>query len=386
MSIDGTSRTAHETAAARGVPPLVTLYVYAAGSCNLACRHCWISPVFRPEGGGPFIGLRLYEKAVREALPLGLKSVKLTGGEPLLHPELRRLIEIISEHGLRLILETNGTLIDAELSRFIVDGRTPKPFLSVSIDGACAETHDALRGVEGSFERTIAGVRHLVDAGLAPQIICTLHRGNVDELADLVHLGEKIGCASVKLNQLHDFGRGAKLSVSQGLTFTEILDIQRMLESEIIPFSSVPVLLDIPIAFHPLRRLVYDQQGRCTVLNILGVLASGQLSLCGIGEAVPELIYGDLEEHDVATVWRESPGLAELRKQVPHRLGGICGDCIHRDRCMGTCVAHNYFHARRLDAPFSFCHTADELGGFPTSRRRSTRLDDGKLGSRRRAS
>ncbi len=372
--------------AAAPTPALASLYVYAAGSCNLACRHCWISPAYRPDGGGPFIEVALFEKAVKEAVPLGLKSVKLTGGEPLLHPRFRRLVEIISENGCRLIVETNGVLIDPGLAGFLVKGRSPKPFVSISLDGAVAATHDALRGVRGSFERAVGGIRNVVDAGLAPQVICTLHRGNVGELSDLVQLAEQLGCASVKLNELHDFGRGAKLVDSQGLTLPEILEIQEFLEAQIIPNAAIPVLLDIPIAFHSLRRMVYDQPGRCTVLNILGVLPSGELSLCGIGQAVPELVYGDLSRDDLAAVWQGSPGLTALRELVPHGLRGICGDCIHRDRCMGTCVAHNYFRAKRLDAPYEFCQTATELNLFPASRRRSTIVREGKSSTRRRAS
>ena len=57
-----------------GVPPLTSLYIYAAGSCNLACRHCWIVPKFQPDGvGGPYVKLEYVEKAIREGKPLGLQ-------------------------------------------------------------------------------------------------------------------------------------------------------------------------------------------------------------------------------------------------------------------------------------------------------------------------
>jgi len=69
------------------VPPLTSLYLYIAGSCNLACRHCWITPSYQPDGGnGQFVKLEYVDKAIREARPLGLRSIKLTGGEPTLHP------------------------------------------------------------------------------------------------------------------------------------------------------------------------------------------------------------------------------------------------------------------------------------------------------------
>ena len=79
-----------------GVPPLTSLYMYIAGSCNLACRHCWISPTYEPDNTkGQFLKLEYIKKAVTEAKPLGLQSVKLTGGEPMLHPQFREIVDYI---------------------------------------------------------------------------------------------------------------------------------------------------------------------------------------------------------------------------------------------------------------------------------------------------
>src|SRR5215471_13831294 len=63
------------------VPPLRTFYLYLTAGCNLACRHCWISPRYQANGGtGGHLDLTLLERAIVEAKPLGLQSVKLTGG------------------------------------------------------------------------------------------------------------------------------------------------------------------------------------------------------------------------------------------------------------------------------------------------------------------
>ena len=150
-----------------GVPPLGTLYLYASGSCNLACRHCWITPEyvgFEPGASadnGQHVPLAYVEKAIREGKPLGLGSIKLTGGEPTLHPKFRELVTLIADAGLRITMETNGTLIDDDLAQFIK--ATPQfNFVSVSLDGADAETHDTMRSVPGSFQRAMEGIGALV--------------------------------------------------------------------------------------------------------------------------------------------------------------------------------------------------------------------------------
>src|SRR5450759_5333435 len=92
-------------AGSTAAPPLHTLYLYIAGACNLACRHCWIAPGFDPEArGGRFIPLEYVEKAVREAKPLGLASVKLTGGEPMLHPRFREIVSFVAKEGVSMVM------------------------------------------------------------------------------------------------------------------------------------------------------------------------------------------------------------------------------------------------------------------------------------------
>ncbi len=73
--------------------PLNQFYFYLTEGCNLACRHCWLAPKLDREGTlYPTLPVDLFETAIREAKPLGLKAVKLTGGEPLLHPQFLQLI------------------------------------------------------------------------------------------------------------------------------------------------------------------------------------------------------------------------------------------------------------------------------------------------------
>ena len=253
LAVQATSGPVQKLDLPEGVPPLTSLYMYIAGSCNLACRHCWITPTYRPDGSdGQFIKLEYVEKAIREAKPLGLRSVKLTGGEPLLHPQFREIARLIHDAGLDIVIESNGTLIDDELARFLRDRRVC--FVSVSIDGATAETHDALRSVPGSHQRALAGIRALVGVGFRPQLICTLHRGNVSEMKETVALAERLGCGSVKFNHVQRVGRGEEYADKHGLEVLELVELHREVETDLVPQSRVPIHFDIPYAIgHNLR-------------------------------------------------------------------------------------------------------------------------------------
>jgi len=354
-----------------GVPPLTSLYLYISGSCNLACRHCWIVPNYLPDGtvGGSFSKLEHVEKAIREAKPLGLRTVKLTGGEPTLNPQFREIVSSIHDAGLDIIIETNGLLIDDAMALYLKQNNVS--FISVSLDGATAQTHEFLRSVPGSYERALNGIKSLIQAGFEPQIICTLHQGNLHEMAAVVTLANQLGCGSVKFNHVQSVGRGKNFSEQQGLGVDEVLQLYRHLEKEIIPNSHISVYFDVPYAFLSLRKLINDHLGRCSVQNILGMLAGGELSLCGIGTTVPELLYGHIAHDDLREIWYNAPGLVQLRELIPSQIEGICKYCIHRDLCQGECVAGNFNISGKLNAPNYFCDTAESLGFFPNSRRLS---------------
>jgi len=352
----------------KGIPPLTSLYLYISGSCNLACKHCWISPEFaQTSENGKFVKPEYIKNAIIQAKPLGLYSVKLTGGEPLLHPEFESIVDILEKENIVFHMETNGILLEKDMVE-LLKNRKRKPFISVSVDGAHAETHEELRGVKGSFDQTIEGIKKLVGNGFSPQLICTLHKGNVSEVDDVVILAKKIGCGSVKFNPVQQIGRGDEYCREYGLKVSEIIEINQQVEKKLIQNNNLKIYFDIPFAFYPIRRLISDKS-RCSMLNILGMLSGGELSLCGIGTTVPELIYGHIKDNNLREVWCESPGLHLLREQVPEKLEGICSQCIHKYFCLGNCVANTYYRTQKLNASYGFCEQAEKLNLFPYSRK-----------------
>ena len=353
-----------------GVPPLSSLYFYIAGSCNLRCRHCWISPGYSKDIHGNFIKTEYVEKAINEAKPLGLNFVKLTGGEPTLHPQIREIVLLINQLGIRFAMETNGTLIDSETAEFFKKNEHFSS-ISVSVDGTDSKTHDSLRAVQGSYDQAITGIKNLVSAGFKPQLICTLHKRNISQLPGIISLAEGLGCGSVKFNHLQKMGRGEEFAENYALDIHEVIAAYKRVEQEFAPKAKFPLYFDIPFAFYSIRKLIYGRLGRCNVRNILGILADGDISLCGIGYTIPELVCGHIARDNIKDIWCDSPILQEIRKVIPFRLEGICGECLLKEICLGECVAHNYHKTGKLNSPYWFCNNALSQGLFPESRKKS---------------
>jgi SynChlorMet cassette radical SAM/SPASM protein ScmF len=352
-----------------GMPTLNTLYFYLTEGCNLACRHCWMGPRFDATGNHyPTLPVELFETAIREAQPLGLSGVKLTGGEPLLHPHFTRLLEIVRRAELKLTIETNGLLCTPEVAAGIA--KSPDRFISVSIDGTDAATHEWVRGVSGSFRAARQAVSNLVAAGIRPQVIFTVMRNNAGQVDAMIRMVEELGAASLKFNVVQPTARGQKLHRDQEtLNIADLIALGRHVEQELAPKTNLRVFFDYPQAFRALHRIADgDGCGVCGILGILGVLAGGHYALCGIGEQVPDLVFGKVGKDMLEVVWRENAILRALREGLPERLEGVCFHCLMKRRCLGSCIAQNYYSTGNPWAPNWFCEQADEAGLFPASR------------------
>ena len=349
------------------------IYFYLTEGCNLACRHCWIAP--KHQAGDhiyPSLPLELFRSIIEQAKLLGLCAVKLTGGEPLLHPEIREILEVVRSEELRLTVETNGVLCTPELAESMA--KCKNTAMSVSIDGADAETHEWVRGVPGCFEEALAGVRNLVNAGIKPQIIMSIMRRNSDQMEAVVRLAESLGAGSVKFNLVQPTARGEKMHADgETLTIEKLVELGRWVEDGLSASAALNLIYSHPVAFHPMGRMFGNNEGdcgRCGIFGILGVLGNGSYALCGIGETVPELVFGHAKDDLLKDVWENTPVLNELREGLPERLNGICADCLMKGTCLGYCVAQNYYSVGNLWGPLWYCEEARKAGLFPEARLR----------------
>lgn len=353
------------------IPALTALYVYLTRGCNLQCRHCWISPGYQTAAGQyPALDVALFESIIAQAKPLGLHSVKLTGGEPLLHPDIGAILEVIRTADISLVIETNGVLCAPDIAQQIAACKNA--FVSVSLDSVDASVHEWMRGVPGCFEAAKKGIQNLVSVGIKPQIIMTVMRRNKDQLEAIVRFAESVGAGSVKFNILVPHARAAQMvEQKETLSIDEFVALGAWVEQVLSASTPLRVLFSHPLAFRPLRSMFHERDGvfsRCGIMGILGVLADGNYALCGIGETVSEFVFGNAAQDCLGDIWRDAPLLRQLRKELPGSLEGICAECVMRDLCFGSCVAHNYYRSKNLLAPYWYCEEAHKRGLFPKIR------------------
>ena len=177
------------------------------GACLLACRHCRASATTEPPPGELSYqeGRALIDQVAGFGRPYPI--LVFTGGDCLLRPDLFDLTAYATARGVPFCLSPSVTplLTPAMIDRIAGCGARA---VSVSLDGACAATHDGVRGIPGHFAQTVRAIRDLVAAGLTVQVNTTVMRRNVVELPRIAALLTETGARMWEVFFLVQVGRG----------------------------------------------------------------------------------------------------------------------------------------------------------------------------------
>ena len=349
-------------------PALHEIYFYLTHGCNLQCAHCWLSKEVGTRREDELSAGEIKD-VIDQAIPLGLRAVKLTGGEPFLRDDIVDIVRYADQRGLSSRVESNGILIDEGEARAFGELQHLH-HVGVSLDGATPESNARLRGVSGSFQGAIRGIRRLVDHGVQVEVIASLHRANAGELASLAELAAELGVWRLKLNPVTETGRGRDMAArGELLSVEEVIALNGQLEEEIIPRAGISIQMSLPVVFWSLGRLRRDRVGQCGVLNIVGILPDGTVSICGIGELHEELVFGSVRQEPLQAIWQKSARLAQVREEIAEWPQGLCQRCLVRHYCaLGYCRAGAYEQFASLGAPYPFCQLAYDSGSFPVTR------------------
>ncbi len=315
-------------------------------ACDLACVHCRASaqPDRHPIELSTNEGKNLIDQIATMKIPVFV----LTGGDPIKRPDLFELIGHARSQGVRVSLTPSATpLLTREIVVRLKEAGLAR--LAVSMDGASAETHDAFRGMSGSFARTLDAVRWANEIGLPVQINTTFSRRNIGEIDAIVSLIEslKITLWSVfflvptgrgKLNDLlnaeefeHVFARIHSLSktASFDIKTTEAQHYRRfLLQQRVVERKAGTEIAANPEkvadAIGRAPRGLNDGKGFVFVSHIGDVFPSGFLPLAA----------GNVRLQKLEVIYRESPLFKNLRDTS--KLEGKCGSCEFKEVCGGS--------------------------------------------------
>jgi len=314
-------------------------------NCNLNCVHCRAAAT-----KGPYTGELDTEAAfclLDQIAEIGTPIVILTGGEPLLRPDIFDIASYGTNKGLRMVMAPNGTLITENLAEQMAESGIRR--ISISLDGASKEKHDAFRGVDGAFDGALRGLGFAKEAGIEFQINTTITKANLDEIPKIQDIAVELGAVAHHIFLLVPTGRG-KYILDQEITAEQY---EQTLNWFYDQREKTPLQLKATCAPHYYRilRQRAREDGKTVTFQTHGLDAVtrgclGGTGFCFIshrGVVQPcgflDLNCGDITETSFADVWRHSDIFLSLRNFS--NLKGKCGECEFKKVC-GGCRARAY--------------------------------------------
>ncbi len=163
-----------------------TVILIVTNRCNFSCRHC-LRQSSRPED----LSLEIAEKILRDAQRFGFTHIALTGGEPLVYPHLKQLIERIVYHGYKFSLVTNGYLFN-DWVPFFKTVRSHMSFIGFSVESALPKTHDAIRH-PGSWDKLLEAFSRCRQERLPFRFVTAISQANYNEIFDIALYAKRKG-------------------------------------------------------------------------------------------------------------------------------------------------------------------------------------------------
>ncbi|MEA2063617.1 MAG: radical SAM protein [Gemmatimonadota bacterium] len=343
----------HEGGESAGLGDSLRLVFWeTTAGCNLSCRHCR-----RLDTGSEGLALGDMDTAaclelVEQVASFARPILVLSGGEPLIRPDIFQIAAHAAGLGLAVALATNGTLVNEETADKIIASGVRR--VAISFDGATAGVHDSFRRQPGSFAKAGAGFRALKARGMSMQVNCTVARHNEHQLDEIVEMALGLGAEALHFFLLVPVGCGVEISREQQLSPERYEQVLNWLYDQ--ERKHLGLQLKATCAPHYFR-IVYQRGGGKEITEraktrgehgmhsmTRGCLAGS--AVCFIshtGEVFPcgylPVSAGNVKETLLEKIWNEAPLFQVLRDTG--NLKGKCGVCEYKNVCMG-CRARAY--------------------------------------------
>ncbi|MEN8213810.1 MAG: heme d1 biosynthesis radical SAM protein NirJ [Pseudomonadota bacterium] len=316
--------------------------------CNLTCKHCY--SISADKDFPNELATDTVFETMDDLRRFGVPVLILSGGEPLLHPDIFTISARAKEMGFYVGLSTNGTLIDESNIQKIADANYN--YVGISIDGM-RETHDMFRRKQGAFDAAMNGIRLCRDHGIKIGLRFTMTQDNAAELPQLLQLMDDEGIDKFYFSHLNYAGRGDKnrkddvahkrTRDAMNLLFDASMKaVSRGQKREYVSGNNDA---DGVYLLHWTREH-YPQQAEMIQARLeqWGGNSSGVniANIDNLGNVHPDTMWwnynlGNIKERPFSEIWMDTsdPLMAGL-KASPRPLRGRCGACNYRHICGGN--------------------------------------------------
>lgn len=320
-----------------GKPRLTYLFLELTDRCNLHCKHCGSGCSNRNHTFLPTPVIEKVLKSVSKKYDPRNIMVCITGGEPMLHPDVFRIIKLAHSGGFQVGITTNGTLIDSKSA--VKLKQSGLDTIAVSLDGI-GDKHDSFRDVKGCFNRAIEGIDNLSECGIDAQVMTVIHKGNIFQLEEMYEYFNAMGIYSWRITNIDPIGRAAS-NESYLLSYDDLMSLYDFIRRKRHdPENRMEVTYGcshfLGFDYENDIRDYYFQCGAGTL--VASVMADGKIGACLDIERRPDLIQGDAYKDDFVEVWENRFDIFRLDRS---EKSDMCHECNYKEVCLGD-SAHTW--------------------------------------------
>lgn len=319
--------------------PETIIWIFTA-KCNLNCPHCYTSRFLK------FKEMTMEEKLrlIDEICEIGIEHVGLSGGEPLIHPELPMIIKRLSDYDISISLVTNAYVFPSNILNVLASHDV---YVYVSIDGP-RDIHDRIRGV-GTFEKIIENVRKLRIYGIDFGTIMAINKINYKYVRDYLELSLKLGTNNPSLIPVMSSGKAMNNGIY--IESDEYIKAIKIAEEFIEERGCRLSLWCTPFA--PLiSSSKYIYSSFCRTLDITDIDPSGNVLACDI----IDIVITNVRNKSLAKALEDYANSKIIREITnPSKLPEPCSKCSLKTLCRGGCFARAFLIYGDFNAGDSLC-------------------------------
>jgi len=355
------------TAPQRFVAPFFAVWNFT-NRCNLSCRHCYQDS--RPEAPAHELSLQEKLSLVDQMGRAHMAMVAFSGGEPTLSADLLPVLARAKHYGMHTTLATNGTTLTPASAKQLAGAGLR--YVEISLDSVDPARHDAFRGRPGLWRRSVAGAKAIVATeGLRLGIAMCVHRGNLDEVSDMIAFAEELGAGCFAHFNFIPVGRGREMA-GEDITPAQREQLLAMLNEKMQQggigiLSTAPQLGRVCLAGSPVDvgRTACSHAGSGSgvkarvVAKYLGGCGAGRTYVCiePNGDVtpcvyLPHRVMGNVRRAGLIEIYRHNDYWDVLNDRSDR--AGHCGLCAFRNYC-GGCRARADAYFGSLDGPDPGC-------------------------------
>jgi radical SAM protein with 4Fe4S-binding SPASM domain len=305
--------------------------------CRFNCKHCRANAGLGSDKKE--LTTEQCKRILASVADFSKPLIIMTGGEPMERGDIYELIRYGRELGLRMVMATCGYPINDESIAGLKEAGILA--LSISLDGACARTHDAFRQTAGAFDSAVKAAEAARRAGMRFQINTTITKSNVTEVLRIAELAEKLGAYCFDAFILVPTGRGEGIAeeILEAGEYEKLLNALLRLKLE----SDIEVRVTCGPQFARICKEKKVKKIRGSVSGCMGgrgfgfISYRGDVQTCGFLDISAGNLIGN--DFDFGRIWLGSEFLKEIRNLSAYK--GNCGICEYVALC-GGCRARAY--------------------------------------------